>query len=44
MYTRLIYAIMMCMKLVSWMEGFSECTVNVHAHALNLNNQYLTLL
>ena len=44
MYTLLIYSIVRCIKLVSWMEGFSECTVNVHAHALNLNNQYLTFL
>ena len=44
MYTRLIYAIMLCMKSVSCMEGFIECTVNVQAHALNLNNRYLTLL
>ena len=44
MYTRLMYAMMLCMKLVSWMEGFIQCTVNVHALALNLNNQYLTLL
>ena len=44
MYTRLKYAIMLCMKSVTCMEGLIECTVNVHAHALNLNNQYLTLL
>ena len=44
MFTRLMYAIMLKMRLVSWIEGFSECTVNVHAHALNLNIQYLTLL
>ena len=44
MYTPLIEAIMMCMKLVSFLEGFSESTVNGHAHTLNLNNQYLTLL
>ena len=44
MYTRLMYALTLCMMLVSWKEGFIECTVNVYAHALNLNNQYLTLL
>ena len=44
MYRPLIYAIMMCMKLVSFLEGFSESTVNGHAHALNLNNQYHSLL
>ena len=44
MYKRLIYAIMLYMKAVSCMESFIECTVNVHAHALILNNQYLTLL
>ena len=43
-YTRLINAIMMCMKLVSLLEGFSESTVHVDAHALNLNNLYVTLL
>ena len=36
-------AIMLSMKLVSWMDGYIECSVNVHPHALNLNNQYLTL-
>ena len=35
---------MLCMKIVSWKESFIECTVNVNAHALNLNDQYLTLL
>ena len=44
MYTRLMYAMTLCMKLVSWKEGYIECTVNDYAHALNLNNQYLTLL
>ena len=44
MYTRLMYAMTHCMKLVSWKEGYIECTVNVNAHTLNLNNQYLTLL
>ena len=44
MYTRLIYSIMLCMKLVLGKEGLIECTVNVLAHAFNLNNQYLTLL
>ena len=44
MYTRLMYATMLCMMLVSWTEGFIECTVNVYAHALNLNNQYITFL
>ena len=44
MHVCLINAIMMCMKLVSWLKGFSECPLNVHAHALNLNNLYVTLL
>ena len=44
MYTCLVHAITLCIKLVSSMEGLIECTVNVYAHALNLNNQYLTLL
>ena len=44
MYTRLMYAMMLCMMFMSWMEGFIECTVNDHVHALNLNNQYLTFL
>ena len=44
MYTRLMYAMMLCMKLVSWKKSFIECTVSVDVHALNLNNQYLTLL
>ena len=44
MYTSLMYATKLCMMLVSWKKGFIECTVNVYAHALNLNNQYLTLL
>ena len=44
MYTRLMYALTLCMMLVSWKEFFIECVVNVFAHALNLNNQYLTLL
>ena len=44
MYTRLMYAMTLCMKLVSSKEGYIECTVNDYAHALNLNNQYLTLL
>ena len=33
-----------CTMLVSWKKGFIECTVNVYAHELNLNDQYLTLL
>ena len=44
MYTQLMYAMTLCMKLVSWKEGYIECTVNGNAHALNLNNLYLTLL
>ena len=44
MYTRLMYAMMLCMKVVSWKEGFIECTVNVYTLALNLKDQYLTLL
>ena len=44
MYEHLTYAIMLSMKLVWWTEGFIECTVNVYAHELNLNYQYLTLL
>ena len=44
MYTRLMYATTLCMKLVSWKEDYIECTVNDYAHALNLNDQYLTLL
>ena len=44
MYTHIMYAMMLCMMLVSWTEGFIECTVNVYGHALNLNNQYPTLL
>ena len=39
-----MYAMTLCMKLVSWKEGYIECTVNGYAHALNLSNQYLTLL
>ena len=44
MYTHLMYAKMLCMVLVSWKEGYIVYTVNDYAHALNLNNQYLTLL
>ena len=44
MYTRLMYAMTLCMKLVSWKEGYIECTVNDYAHTINLYNQYLTLL
>ena len=44
MYTQLMYAMTLCMNLLSWKEGYIECTVNAYAHALNLNNQYLTLL
>ena len=44
MHVCLINAIVLWMKLVSWMEGFSECTVNVLAHAFKFSNQYLTLL
>ena len=39
-----MYAMMLCMKLVSWKQGYIECTVSDYAHALNLKNQYLTLL
>ena len=39
-----MYAMTLCMKLVSWQEGYIECTLNDYAQALNLNNQYLTLL
>ena len=35
MYTSLMYAMMLCIILVSWTEGFIECTVNVYAHVLN---------
>ena len=44
MHTSLMYAITLCMKLVSWKEGYIECTVYDYAQALNLDNQYLTLL
>ena len=49
MCARLMYVMMLCMMLVSCREGlgevgFSEFTVNVRTHALNLNNRYLTLL
>ena len=44
MHTRLMYTMTLCMKGVHRKEGFIECTVNVHAHTLNLNKQYLTLL
>ena len=44
MHVCLINAIVLCMKIGSLIEAFSECTVKVHAHALNLNNQYRTLL
>ena len=44
MYTRLMYAMMLCMELLSWKEGYIVCTVNDYALALILNNQYLTLL
>ena len=42
--TLLMFATTLCMMLVSCKEGFVECTVNVYAHAFNLNNQYTTLL
>ena len=32
------------MRLALGKEGLIECTMNVLAHALNLNNQYLTML
>ena len=35
MYTCLMYAMTLCMKLVSWKEGNIVCTVNDYAHALN---------
>ena len=44
MYTQLMYAMTLCVKLVSWKEGYIECSVNGNAHALNENNLYLTLL
>ena len=44
MYTRLMDATTICTMLVSWKESYIECTVNVDAHALNLNDHYLTLL
>ena len=44
MYTQLVYAMTLCMNLVSWKEILIEYTVNVDAHALKLNDQYLTLL
>ena len=44
MYTQLMYAMTLCKNLVSWKEVYIECTVNAYAHALTLNNQYLTLL
>ena len=44
MYTRLMYDTTLCVMLVSWKELFIECVVNVFAHALNLNNQYLAWL
>ena len=44
MYTRLMDATTICTILVSWKKSFIECTVNVDAHALNLNDHYLTLL
>ena len=44
MYTRLMYAMTLWMKLVSWKENYIDCTVNGYAHALNLNHLYLTLL
>ena len=34
----------LCMNLLSWKEGFIECTVNGYAHGLNLKDQYLALL
>ena len=39
-----MYAMTLYMKLVSWKEYHIECTVNVYAHAFNLNNEYITLL
>ena len=39
-----MYAMTLHMKLVSWKEYNIECTVNDYAHALYLNNQYITLL
>ena len=44
MYTHLMYAMTLCMKLVSWKECNIVCTVNDYALALILNNHYLTLL
>ena len=44
MYTRLMYAMTICMKGVHRKEGYIECTVNDYPHTLNLNNQCLTLL
>ena len=31
MYTRLMYAMMLCMELLSWKEGYIVCTVNDYA-------------
>ena len=39
----LMYAIMLCMKLVSWTDSLTV-TVNFHFHAFNLNKQYITSL
>ena len=45
MYSRLMFATTLCMMLVSCEGRYHvECTVNVYAHAFNLNNQYITLL
>ena len=43
MCARLMYAMMLCMILVSFREGFRRI-FNVHTHAHNLTNQYLTFL
>ena len=44
MYTRLIYATDACHDVIVMIGRFQTVRVNVHPHALNLKNQYLTLL
>ena len=44
MYTRLMYAMMLCMKGAHRKEGYIECTENDYPHTLNLNKQDLALL
>ena len=44
MYTHLMYAMMLCMKIVSWKQGYIECTVNDYTYALNLKQSVPNLV